>query len=135
MTHRSRIDLVLTTDALGAIAERAIATGRTRLPLCEPEGGIESAVGVINAKDLLPFAFDNAEPLLGPSQLARPLARVSESARLDDVLREMRERRVHVALVHDLDSRVTGLLTMEDILEELVGEIEDEFDRIGAGEG
>src|SRR5215208_3630446 len=95
MTHRRRIDLVLTTDTVGAIAECAIATGRTRLPLCEPEGGLESAVGVINAKDLLPFAFDNAEALLGPSQLARPLARVSESARLDDVLREMRERRVH----------------------------------------
>ncbi len=79
MTRRRMIDFVLTTDSLGVIAERAIATGRTRLPLCEPEGGLESAVGVINAKDLLPFAFDSAEPLLGPSQLARPLAHVSES--------------------------------------------------------
>ena len=47
----------------------------------------------------------------------------------DEVLREMRRRRVHLALVHDSNEVVVGLLTMEDILEELVGEIEDEFDR------
>ncbi len=47
----------------------------------------------------------------------------------------MRERRVHLALVHDLDDRVIGLLTMEDILEKLVGEIEDEFDLNVVGRG
>jgi CBS domain containing-hemolysin-like protein len=119
MTHRSEIDLVLTTDSADAIADRAIATGRTRLPLCEPHGGLESAVGVINAKDLLPFAFDDTRLPLEPSQLARPLGHVSESARLDDVLREMRQRRFHPALVHDLDAEVIGLLTMEDILEKV----------------
>ena len=130
MTDRSEIDLVLTTDSPDAIARRAIHTGRTRLPLCEPGGGPESAVGVINAKDLLPMAFDHA-PRFDAFELARPLARISESAHLDDVLRGMRERRVHVALVHDRDAKVVGLLTMEDILEELVGEIEDEFDQQG----
>ena len=119
MTHRSEIDVVLTTDSADAIADRAIATGRTRLPLCEPHGGLESAVGVINAKDLLPFAFDDTRLPLEPSQLARPLGHVSESARLDDVLREMRQRRFHPALVHDLDAEVIGLLTMEDILEKV----------------
>lgn len=94
MTPRSGIDVVLTTDSADAIADRAIATGRTRLPL-------------------------------EPSQLASPLGHVSESARLDDVLREMRQRRFHPALVHDLDAEVIGLLTMEDILEKFVGEIED----------
>ncbi len=132
MTPRDRIDLVLTTDSLRTVAERAITTGRTRLPLCELDGGLEAAVGLVNAKDLLTLAIDDVE-LLMPSMLARPLGHVSESARIDEVLREMRRRRVHLALVHDSNEVVVGLLTMEDILEELVGEIEDEFDRGGAG--
>jgi CBS domain containing-hemolysin-like protein len=127
MKPRGEIDLVLTTDSPRTIAERAIATGRTRLPLCEPDRRLESAVGVVNAKDLLPLIFEDTESI-DVSRLARPLAHVSESARVDEVLREMRERRVHLALVHDEHGTVIGLLTMEDILEELVGEIEDEFD-------
>jgi CBS domain containing-hemolysin-like protein len=127
MKPRGEIDFVLTSDSPHAIAERAIATGRTRLPLCEPDGGLESAVGVINAKDLLPLIFDAAEGI-DVAGLARPLAHISESARVDEVLREMRERRVHLALVHDEHGTVIGLLSMEDILEELVGDIEDEFD-------
>lgn len=127
MKPRGEIDLVITTDSPRTIAERAIATGRTRLPLCEPEGGVESAVGAVNAKDLLPLIFDD-EQRLEVSRLARPLAHISESARVDEVLRRMREERVHLALVHDEHGTVIGLLTMEDILEELVGEIEDEFD-------
>ena len=127
MKPRSEIDWVLTADSPSAIAERAIVTGRTRLPLCEPEGGLESAVGVVNAKDLLPLIFDDAERLEVP-KLARPVGHVSESARVDEVLRDMRERRLHLALVHDEHGTVIGLVTMEDILEELVGEIEDEFD-------
>jgi CBS domain containing-hemolysin-like protein len=126
MTAREEIDYVLTTDSVHGAARRAIATGRTRLPLCQPGQGLESAVGVINAKDLLRFDDIN-RPL--PTELARPLANVPESARLDEVLRGMRLKRVHLALVDDADGRVAGLLTMEDILEELVGEIEDEFDR------
>ena len=89
-------------------------------------------MGLVNAKDLLSLAIDDVE-LLDAIELARPLGHVSESARIDEVLREMRRRRVHLALVHDSHEVVVGLLTMEDILEELVGEIEDEFDRGGAG--
>ena len=127
MKPRGEIDAVLTTDSPRAIAERAIATGRTRLPICEPEGGLESAVGTVNAKDLLPLIFEDAERL-DMTELGRPLGHISESARVDEVLREMRERRVHLTLVHDEHGTVIGLLSMEDILEELVGEIEDEFD-------
>jgi CBS domain containing-hemolysin-like protein len=127
MKPRSEIDLVLTTDSPRTVAERAIATGRTRLPICEPDGELESALGAVNAKDLLPLIFEDRQAL-DVSKLARPLAHISESARVDEVLREMRERRVHLGLVHDEHGTVIGLLTMEDILEELVGEIEDEFD-------
>src|SRR5215208_3078616 len=127
MKPRGEVDLVLTTDSARTIAERAIATGRTRLPLCKPDGGLESAVGAVNAKDLLPLIFEDAQRL-EVSSLTRPLAHISESARVDEVLRKMRAERVHLGLVHDEHGTVIGLLTMEDILEELVGEIEDEFD-------
>jgi CBS domain containing-hemolysin-like protein len=96
MKPRGEIDFVVTSDSRRTIAERAIATGRTRLPLCEPDRGLESAVGVVNAKDLLPLIFEHQERI-DVSGLARPLAHISESARVDEVLREMRERRVHLA--------------------------------------
>jgi magnesium and cobalt transporter len=84
-------------------------------------------VGVINAKDLLQPIFADAESL-DVSALTRPLGHVSESARIDEVFREMRKGRVHLSLVHDEHGTVIGLLALEDILEELVGEIDDEFD-------
>ena len=125
MRPRGEIDYVTTADTPQEIARRAIATGRTRLPVCEPEGELESARTVINAKDLLPVVSGDGET---GEVVRRPLGHVAESARVDEVLREMRAGRVHVALVHDEHGTVVGLLTMEDILEELVGEIEDEFD-------
>jgi magnesium and cobalt transporter len=62
------------------------------------------------------------------TSLVRALGHVSESARVDEVLRDMRADRLHLALVHDEHGTVTGLITMEDILEQLVGDIADEFD-------
>jgi magnesium and cobalt exporter, CNNM family len=127
MHPRSEIDYVTVGDSVEEIARRAIETGRTRLPLVEPEGELEQAVGTINVKDLLPLVLDNVGQV-DLERLVRPLAHVSESERVDEVLREMRRQRMHVALVHDEHGTVIGLVTMEDILEELVGEIEDEFD-------
>jgi CBS domain containing-hemolysin-like protein len=124
MKSRGEIDFVLTTDSPRTIAERVMATGRTRLPLCKPEGGLDAAVGAVHAKDLLQLIFADAESLDVPA-VTRPLGHVSESALVDEVLRKMRERRVHLSLVHDEHGTVIGLLALEDILEELVGEIDD----------
>src|SRR5215203_5914710 len=81
----------------------------------------------MNAKDLLPLLVKGIEDF-DLSSIMRPIGHVAEGARVDEVLRQMREQRLHLALVHDEHGTVVGLLTMEDILEELVGEIEDEFD-------
>jgi CBS domain containing-hemolysin-like protein len=129
MTPRSEIDFATTDDDPREIARTAIAGGHTRLPLCEPGHGLEDAMGFVHVKDLLRIAFGEAEPDVG--RLARPLARVAESTRLDEVLREMRRDRRHLALVLDEHGTVVGLVTLEDILEEIVGEIEDEFDPRG----
>ncbi len=127
MKPRAEVAYVTTDDAPRRVAERVIETGHTRLPLCEPDGGLDAAVGVINAKDLLPAAFEPDRDL-DLREIARPIAHVSESARVDRVLRDMRRDRRHIALVHDEHGTVVGLVTLEDILEELVGEIDDEFD-------
>jgi CBS domain containing-hemolysin-like protein len=126
MTPRSEIDFATADAAPREIAAKAMEGGHTRLPLCETGQGLEEAIGVINAKDLLRIAFGAAEDDV--RTLARPLARVAESTRLDEVLREMRRDRRHLSLVLDEHGTVVGLITLEDILEELVGEIEDEFD-------
>ena len=99
-------------------------SGLTRLPLCEPEGGLDAAVGVLHAKDLL-VAPDPAE---GLRSLARPIERVPDSLLIDELLEQLRRRREHVALVTDEYGTAIGLVTLEDVLEEIVGEIEDEFD-------
>jgi CBS domain containing-hemolysin-like protein len=126
MTPRSNIDYAHTDDDPHEIAQTAMAGGHTRLPLCEPGEGLEDTIGFIHTKDLLRIAFGQADADV--RRLARPLARVAESTRVDEVLREMRRDRRHLALVLDEHGTVVGLVTLEDILEEIVGEIEDEFD-------
>jgi CBS domain containing-hemolysin-like protein len=127
MRPRAEIAYVLTSDSPRRVAERVVETGHTRLPLCEPAGALDAAVGVLNAKDLLPVGLA-AEAVVDLRAIARPIAHVAESARVDRVLRDMRRERRHLGLVHDEHGTVVGLVTLEDILEEIVGEIEDEFD-------
>jgi CBS domain containing-hemolysin-like protein len=126
MRPRAEIDYVLTTDDLRTAAEKALRSGHTRLPACEADGALDRAVGVVNAKDLLRIAIDGDG--MRVADIVRPLLRVSESARVDEVGRQMRRERRHIALVVDEHGTVTGLVTLEDIIEELIGEIEDEFD-------
>jgi CBS domain containing-hemolysin-like protein len=124
MTPRGEVDYLATADDLSRAVAVAIETGHTRLPLCQPDAGLEEPVGLIHAKDLLPAcAAGDDRPL---RDLARPITRVSEAALLSEALPELRLR--HLALVVDEHGTTTGLVTLEDILEELVGDIEDEFD-------
>ena len=126
MMPRPEIDYVTTDGDVASTAQRAIETGHTRFPLCEPDAGLDAVVGVVHVKDLLSLALKGEEMKL--SDLAREISRFSESTLLDEMLREMQRRRQHMALVVDEHGTTTGLVTLEDILEELVGEIEDEFD-------
>ena len=126
MVPRPEVDSVTTDDSIGDVAQRSIETGHTRLPVCEPEGGLDAAIGVIHVKDLLPALVQPGKPSV--RDLARPLVRVSESVLLDELLRDLRRAHAHIALVVDEHGTTIGLVTLEDIIEEIVGEIEDEFD-------
>ncbi len=125
MIPRHRVQYVTTDDDLAAVIDRIASTGLTRLPLCEPEGGLDTTIGLLNAKDLL---VAQRRRVTDTRDLARPLERVPESMLIDELLEGLRRKREHLALVVDEHGTVVGLITLEDVLEEIVGEIEDEFD-------
>jgi CBS domain containing-hemolysin-like protein len=127
MVPRREVDVITTDNSLREAASRATETGHTRLPLVDPERGLDDAIGVVNAKDILRAVLEDGETTL--AELARPLRRVSESILVDELLRDLRRDRRHVALVVDEHGTVIGLVSLEDILEEIVGDISDEFDR------
>ena len=102
-----------------------IDTAHSRFPVYEGER--ENIIGILLAKDLLKL---QRSPSLNIRALLRPPIFVPESKGLNDLLREFRGNRNHLAIVIDEFGRVAGLITIEDVLEEIVGEIEDEFDEV-----
>jgi CBS domain containing-hemolysin-like protein len=102
------------------------SAGHTRYPLCEDD--LTTVIGMIHVKDLLRAAgSNNARPDL--RKLARTMPFLPETLRLDQLLVEFQRDRVHVAMLLDEYGSVVGMVTMENVLEELVGPIQDEFDR------
>lgn len=127
MLPRREIVFLTTDQSVRDAAARTTATGHTRIPLCEPDGGLDAAIGVVNAKDILRAVLEGRDVPL--TELARPIERVSESTLIDELMSDLRRSRQHMALVVDEHGTTIGLVTLEDILEEIVGDIADEFDR------
>jgi putative hemolysin len=123
-----RMDIVgIEADAdLATAVERIVAEGHSRLPAWERS--VDHIVGVLYAKDLLPFL--TRPPAESPTvrSLLRPPVFVPESMSIDDLLHEFQRRKVHLAIVGDEYGGTAGLVTIEDLLEEIVGEIQDEYD-------
>jgi len=124
-----RIDIVALNvkESLESASEMVIDAGHSRIPVYE--GTIDNIVGVIYAKDLI-------EPLLSCepektklAELMRPAYYVPESKKVRDLLNELRKKRVHMAIVLDEYGGTAGLVTIEDLLEEIVGDIQDEYDQ------
>lgn len=127
MRPRQEIAVLDTEATLVECLEVADKTRYSRLPLCEG-GDLDKALGVVHIKDL--YALRNkagtGQDLVG---LARKLIYVPESARLERLLQLFLERKLHLAIVVDEYGGTAGLVTLENILEELVGQIQDEFDQ------
>jgi len=119
---------IVASDALSVeeAAQVAVETGVTRLPLCPEGAGLDEVEGVVHAKDLLAALLRDDHPPL--TEIARPVVRVGDATFVGDALREMRRARQHLAIAIDEHGTAVGLVTLEDVIEELVGEIEDEFD-------
>ena len=123
MVAAPRMDLINLDAPLEESLHQVIDTGHSRFPVYEGER--DNLVGILLAKDLLKL---QRAPELNVRTLLRPPAFVPESKSLNDLLREFRNTRNHMALVIDEFGRIAGLITIEDVLEQIVGDIEDEFD-------
>ena len=114
----------------GASFEEAIdlvvEEGHSRIPAYEQS--IDEVVGILYAKDLLPYLKSDAAPRPALRTLLRPPVLVPESMTIDDLLHELQRRKVHIAVVLDEYGGTAGIVTIEDLLEEIVGEIQDEYD-------
>lgn len=114
--------------AVGAAIHEVIdiikRSGHSRLPLYDDS--LDDIKGILYAKDLLSYALSGTT--LNLTSIARKAYFIPENLKIDDLLRELRKRRLHIAIVVDEYGGTSGLVTMEDIIEEIVGEIEDEYD-------
>lgn len=122
-----RIDLVTVDEdaTVDEILRIAAASGHSRLPVHKAD--LDHIIGVVHVKDILTARAEDIEGMTA-ADLRRPMPVVPESRDLDQLLNDMRSERSHLALVIDEYGGTAGVLTLEDILEELVGEIADEFD-------
>jgi magnesium and cobalt exporter, CNNM family len=127
MTPRTDIAAVDTGATADEVVQLIIDRGFSRIPLYEKNA--DSIVGIVYAKDLFRDLARGHKPK-ELRNIARPAFFVPESKRLDDLLTDMRKQRVHMAIVVDEYGGTAGLVTIEDLLEEIVGEIEDEYDRV-----
>ena len=125
MTPRTDIFALEVGEALTTALPKIKDNRFSRIPVYE--GTIDRIIGILYAKDLLPYSR-HPELEVTLRDMLHPVFFVPESKRIDDLLREFQRNKVHMAIVVDEYGGVSGLVTMEDALEELVGEIVDEFD-------
>lgn len=126
MTPRSDIVALSAAASLSEVIAVFDDTRFSRLPVYE--GDLDHAIGILNAKDLVRFAGRTVDGF-SVKDLLLPAQFVPESSRIDDVLEMLRQSGTHMALVIDEYGAISGVITMEDVLEELVGEIRDEYDQ------
>ncbi|MFB3093688.1 MAG: hemolysin family protein, partial [Dehalococcoidia bacterium] len=122
-----RIDMVAVDveDGFSEVAQMMVEKGYSRLPAYEDT--VDNVIGVVYAKEVLRHLARGTSPV-SIRELARPAHFVPETKKIDELLAEMRQQRMSIAIVVDEYGGTAGLVTTEDLIEEIVGEIEDEFD-------
>ena len=121
----SYAEIAMNFEALLDLVKKA---GYSRIPICRTS--LDRIEGVLYIKDLLPFLDEGAG--FPWQKLVRPAYFALETRKIDHLLKDFQEKRVHLALVVDEYGTLTGLITLEDIIEEIIGDINDEFDEIGS---
>jgi CBS domain containing-hemolysin-like protein len=125
MVPRIDVAAVEETTSLRQALDVIIQAGHSRIPVYRDS--IDNVQGVLYAKDLLlPFRDSHDDTPI--TELMRPAYFVPESKRVDDLLQELQQRRVHMAIIVDEYGGTAGVVTIEDLLEEIVGDIQDEYD-------
>ncbi len=127
MVPRTEIVAVERTTPLEEIFRLVLESGHSRFPVFEET--IDNVVGLLLAKDLIAFQLAPAAEV-DLERVLRPAYFIPESKKISDLLRDLVERKTQIAIVIDEYGGTAGLITLEDILEEIVGEIYDEYDRL-----
>ncbi|MEX1198093.1 MAG: transporter associated domain-containing protein [Pseudohongiellaceae bacterium] len=126
MIPRAQVVTVSSRSTLQEIIDTVVRASHSRFPVIGESP--DTVMGILLAKDLLPLALSSDPARFNIKDLIRPPTFVPESKRLNVLLREFRENRNHMAIVIDEYGNVCGVVTIEDVLEQIVGEIEDEYD-------
>ena len=124
MITRSQMNVIKENDGIDRIVAYIIETSHSRFPVIS--GDKDEVLGILHAKDLLKFMANPEQFNL--QNILRPAVFVPEGKSLNSLLKELREQRNHMSIVIDEYGGVSGLVTFEDIIEQIVGDIEDEFD-------
>ncbi len=123
MVPRSKMDLLDISKPLAEMLPFIVETGRSRFPVYEDDR--DNVIGILLSKDLL---LSIANPNIDLRPLVRPAVFIPETKKLNVLLHEFRSSRNHMAIVIDEHGGTAGLISMEDVLEQIVGDIEDEYD-------
>jgi magnesium and cobalt transporter len=126
MVPRSQMAIIERDAALDDIVPMVVESGHSRFPVVGDDR--DKVVGILLAKDLLKYTVGAERPEFDIRELMRPAVFVPESKRLDVLLREFRSSHNHMAMVVDEYGGVAGLVTLEDVIEQIVGDIDDEYD-------
>lgn len=126
MTHRTDVVAVESNATLEEILNAGLNEGYSRIPVYEED--LDDIVGVIMLKDLLKYVGVNVKEHFDLKKLMRPPIFIPESKRCDDLFKEFCKQKQHMAIVVDEYGSTAGIVTMEDIVESIVGDIQDEYD-------
>jgi len=127
MVPRIDIDAVNVEETLENVVKLVMRAGHSRIPVYDQT--VDDIIGVIYAKDLLQIFFEPAREKTDLKKLMRSAYYVPESKKVRDLFAELRKEKVHMAIVLDEYGGTAGLVTVEDVIEEIVGDIQDEYDR------
>jgi magnesium and cobalt transporter len=126
MVPRAQMTFLNRDDESEVLLKTVVDSGHSRFPVMDEDR--EKIVGILLAKDLLRIAAASSDATFDIKEFMRPPVFVPESKRLNVLLREMRRSRVHMAIVADEYGGIAGLVTIEDVIEQIVGDIDDEHD-------
>jgi CBS domain containing-hemolysin-like protein len=121
-TPKDKVEFIHQNDTIDDLIKKSIKTGFSRFPAYRND--LDDIVGMVHVKDSLTIK-DNFTPV---RKIMRKILKIASSMKADDVLREMKRNKTHLALLQDQKGKTLGLISMEDLIEEIFGEISDEHD-------
>lgn len=126
MTHRTEVEGVENTGTVADVVALATAEGFSRIPVYVED--LDTIIGIVYVKDLLKYVVSDDSGSIPVTEVMRPVYFIPEAKRLDNLFSEMTEKKIQMAVVVDEYGGTAGIITMEDLIESIVGSIQDEYD-------